>query len=68
MKGVNAIIGVDLDFMKIGDNMIVACANGTAVVIEKRTDYIKMALQKLQSRLFTANVFLLFRIPQPFRR
>ena len=44
MKGVNAIIGVDLDFMKIGDNMIVACANGTAVVIEKRTDYIKMAL------------------------
>ena len=60
MKGVNAIIGVDLDFMKIGDNMIVVCANGTAVVIEKRTDYIKMALQKLQSRLFTANVFLLF--------
>ena len=65
------IIGVDLDFMKIGNNMIVACANGTAVVIEKRTDYIKMALQKLQSRLFTANVFLLFRIPQswpPARR
>ncbi len=35
MKGANAVIGVDLDFMTIGNNMIVACANGTAVVIEK---------------------------------
>ena len=34
-KGANAVIGVDLDFMTIGNNMIVACANGTAVVIEK---------------------------------
>lgn len=33
--GANAVIGVDLDFMTIGSNMIVACANGTAVIIEK---------------------------------
>lgn len=33
--GANAVIGVDIDIMTIGANMIVACANGTAVVIER---------------------------------
>lgn len=30
----NAVIGVDIDIMTLGANMIVACANGTAVKIE----------------------------------
>ena len=34
-RGANAVIGVDLDFMTIGANMIVACASGTAVLVEK---------------------------------
>lgn len=33
--GANAIIGVDIDFFTIGVNMIVVCATGTAVKIEK---------------------------------
>lgn len=32
--GANAVIGVDLDISTIGQNMIVACANGTAVKVE----------------------------------
>ena len=35
LDGANAVVGVDLDIMTIGSNMIVACANGTAVRIEK---------------------------------
>lgn len=35
MSDANAVIGVDIDIMTIGQNMIVACANGTAVKIEK---------------------------------
>lgn len=31
----NAVIGVDIDIMTIGTNMIVACANGTAVIIKQ---------------------------------
>ncbi len=34
-KGANAIVGVDIDIMTIGDNMLVVSANGTAVVAEK---------------------------------
>lgn len=33
-SGANAVIGVDLDFSVLGNNMIVACANGTAVKVE----------------------------------
>ena len=33
--GANAVIGVDIDIMTVGTNMIVACANGTAVYIER---------------------------------
>ena len=33
-SGANAVIGVDLDFTILGHNMIVACANGTAVKVE----------------------------------
>ena len=32
--GANAVIGVDLDITTIGANMVVACANGTAVKVE----------------------------------
>lgn len=32
--GANALIGVDLDICTLGPNMIVACANGTAVKVE----------------------------------
>lgn len=35
VAGANAAIGVDLDIMTYGPNMMVACANGTAVKIEK---------------------------------
>ena len=34
-RGANAVIGVDLDYMTMKNDMIVACANGTAVIIEK---------------------------------
>lgn len=33
--GANAVIGVDFEMMTIGTNMIVTCANGTAVKVEK---------------------------------
>lgn len=33
--GANGVIAVDIDITTIGSNMIVACANGTAVKIEK---------------------------------
>lgn len=36
--GANAAIGVDIDIMTIGMNMIVTCANGTAVIIERIED------------------------------
>ena len=35
IAGANAAIGIDLDIMTYGPNMMVACANGTAVTIEK---------------------------------
>ena len=35
LDGANAVVGVDLDILTIGSNMIVACANGTAVKVEK---------------------------------
>jgi uncharacterized protein YbjQ (UPF0145 family) len=34
-KGANAMIGIDIDIMTIGNNMIAVSANGTAVTIEK---------------------------------
>lgn len=34
-KGANAVIGVDIDITTISNNMLVVCANGTAVEIEK---------------------------------
>ena len=36
IAGANAAIGIDLDIMTYGPNMMVACANGTAVKIEKK--------------------------------
>ena len=36
--GANAVIGVDIDISTIGQNMILACANGTAVIIKKKTE------------------------------
>lgn len=35
--GANAVIGVDVEIMSIGNNMVVASASGTAVIIEKAT-------------------------------
>ena len=35
LAGANAVVGVDLDITTIGENMVVACANGTAVRIER---------------------------------
>ena len=35
LANANAVIGVDIDISIMGQNMILACANGTAVRIEK---------------------------------
>ena len=37
LKGANAIIGIDIDYITFSNNMIGVVANGTAVVIEKTT-------------------------------
>lgn len=38
VKGGNAIIGTDFDYITFGNNMIAVSANGTSVVIEKLHD------------------------------
>lgn len=35
LMGANAVIGVDYDYLTIGNNMIAVSANGTPVVIQK---------------------------------
>ncbi len=35
LMGANAIIGVDFDYLTLGNNMIAVSANGTPVIIEK---------------------------------
>ncbi len=38
LRRANAVIGVDIDITTIGNNMVVASANGTAVRIEKKQE------------------------------
>ena len=36
LKGANAIIGIDIDYITFSNNMIGVVANGTTVIIEKK--------------------------------